>query len=75
MPENCEFRDFKMSGNTASYTMVCKPPREMTVENNMTFTGDGYKMDMNMSMPRGPGGKPMNMVQHMEAHYIGPCTK
>jgi hypothetical protein len=73
MPENCEVRDMKMSGNTASYTMECKPPRAMKAENNITFTGDGWKMDMKMAMAQGPGGQPMNMTQHMEARYLGPC--
>ena len=75
MPENCDVKDFQMSGNTASYTMVCKPPREMTAENHITFTPDGYKMDMKMNMAMGASGKTMDMTQHMEARYLGPCTK
>src|SRR4051812_45019717 len=31
MPENCEMKDFAMSGNTASYKMACKPPQEMNM--------------------------------------------
>ena len=73
MPENCKIENFKMSGNTASYTMVCKGGPDMTADNVVTFMGDGYKMDMKMAMNQ--GGRMMNMTQHMEAKYVGPCTK
>jgi hypothetical protein len=78
--KNCEVKDFKMSGNTASYTMVCKgsgdgkgPPMDMTADNHITFRDGGYDMDLKMSMNR--GGQPMNMTQHIESRYIGACTK
>jgi hypothetical protein len=72
MPENCKVENFKMSGNTASYTMVCKGGPDMTADNVVTFTSDGYKMDMKMAMNR--EGHVMNMTQHMEGKYLGPCT-
>ncbi len=64
----CDIKNFSQSGNTASYTMVCK---QMTADNKITFTSDGFNMDMKMSMDQ--GGKPMNMTQHMEGKYLGPC--
>jgi hypothetical protein len=72
-PEDCEARNFRMSGNTASYTMVCKGPTAMTADNNVTFTSDGYKMDMKMTMNE--SGRPMTMTQHVESRYLGPCSK
>jgi hypothetical protein len=80
MPENCEVKDFKMSGNTATYRTVCKgnkgggkgPPMDMTADNKITFIDGGYDMDMKMSMDQ--GGHPMNMTQHMQGRYIGPCA-
>lgn len=79
MPENCEVKDFKSSGNTVDYTMACKPsadhkgpPGGMQAHNHMTFQDGGYVMDMTMSMP-GPGGQPMQMKQHMVATYKGAC--
>lgn len=72
MPENCEVKNFKMSGNTASYTFVCKGEQEMTADNKIVFSDNGYKMDMDMSMNR--GGQTMKMKQHMEGKYLGPCT-
>lgn len=66
----CEIKDYKMSGNTASYTMVCKEPK-MTADNKITFSGQDFTMDMKMAMDQ--GGKMMNMTQHMEGKYLGPC--
>ena len=68
---NCEFKNVNVSGNTATYTMECKGERPMRADNRMTFTSDGYKMDMKMQMTQ--GGQAMNMAQHMEAKYLGPC--
>ncbi len=68
---NCEFKNVNVSGNTATYTMECKGERPMRADNRMTFTSDGYKMDMKMQMTQ--GGQAMNMTQHMEARYLGPC--
>ena len=71
--ENCKVENMKITGNTASYTMVCKGGPDMTADNVITFRSDGYSMDMKMAMDR--GGQVMNMKQHMEAKYLGPCTK
>jgi len=71
--ENCKVDNFKMSGSTASYTMVCKGGPDMTADNVITFMGDGYKMDMKMAMAAQQGRPAMNMTQHMEAKYIGAC--
>ncbi len=73
MPENCEVKNFKMSGNTADYTMVCKGGPDMTTDNHITFKSDGYNMDMKMAMNE--NGHAMNMSQHMEAKYLGACKK
>jgi hypothetical protein len=72
-PGNCEVRDFKMSGNTASYTMECKGERPMKADNKITFTSDGYDMDMKMAMTH--GGQTMNMNQKAKARYLGACKK
>ena len=67
---DCDIKNFNQSGNTASYTMECKQSK-MVADNKITFTSDGFNMDMKMSMDQ--GGKPMNMTQHMEGRYLGPC--
>lgn len=73
MPKNCEVKDFHMSGNSASYRMVCTGDRAMEAENHIKFEGNGYTMDMKMAMNQ--SGHPMNMTQHMQARYMGACTK
>jgi hypothetical protein len=72
-PDNCEVKNFAMSGNTASYTTVCKGDPEMTADTKIAFTDAGYNMDMQMAMKQ--GGQVMNMKQHMEGRYMGPCKK
>ena len=52
--------------------VVCKQP-EMTADTKITFNDGGYKMDMKMAVNR--NGQPMNMTQHMEGRYVGPCQK
>ncbi len=71
--ENCEVSNFKMSGNTATYTMTCTKPKKMTADNKVTFTSDGYKIDIKMAMDQ--GGQMVDMNQHMESRYLGECNK
>jgi hypothetical protein len=68
---DCEIQDFKMSGNKASYKMVCKGT--MTADANMTFIDNGYDMDLKMAMNQ--GGQVMNMTQKIQSRYKGPCKK
>lgn len=69
--QNCEVKDFKMSGNTASYTMECKGQAPMKGDVKMTFLDNGFNSDMRMSMTQ--GGQVMNMSQKMEGRLVGPC--
>jgi hypothetical protein len=71
MEKNCEVKDFKMSGNTATYTMECKGENAMRADNKITF-GDG-KFDMDMKMQMTQKGQVMNMSQHMEGRFLGAC--
>ena len=64
----CEIKNFSHSGNTASYTIVCK---EMTADNKLTFSSDGFVMDMKMAVD--DDGEKMKMTQHIEGKYLGPC--
>ena len=73
MPKDCEIKDMKMSGNNASYKMVCKGQTNMTADVNMTFTDNGYRMDQKVAMNQ--GGQVMNMTNRIESKYIGPCKK
>lgn len=73
MPENCEVRNFKMSGNTASYTMACKGDMQMTSDTTITFRDNGYSMSSKTAMTQ--GGQTMNMTHKMDGRYVGPCKK
>ena len=73
---DCEMQNLRTSGNTATYTMVCKGGAkggEMVADNRITFRGDGYTMDVKTAMKQ--GAQTMNMAQHMEARYLGACKK
>ena len=72
-PDQCEITNFKMSGNTASYTTVCKGDMQMTADTTITFSGADYKMNMKMAMNQ--GGQVMNMTQKMDGRYLGACKK
>ncbi len=72
-PKNCEVKNFHMSGNTATYQLVCKGGPDMVADNRITFTGNGYRMDMKTDMNE--GGQTIHMKQHMEGRYLGPCKQ
>jgi len=71
---DCEIKNLAQSGSSATYTMSCTKPRPMQADVKIAFAGDGYQMDMKMNMAD-RSGKAMNMVQHMEARYLGACNK
>jgi hypothetical protein len=65
---DCEIKDVKVSGNTATYKMVCP---KMTGDAKINFTGNGYQMDMVSTMDQ--GGHKMTMKHHSESKYLGAC--
>ena len=69
--KNCEIQDMKVSGNTASYKMVCKGDHPMTADTKMTFRDNGFVSDMKMTMSQ--GGQNVTMNQHLEGKYLGAC--
>ena len=69
--QDCQVSDFRMSGNTANYTMTCKGEGQMVAKNTITFVGDGFKTDMVMNMNH--GGQQMQMTHRGQSRYIGPC--
>jgi hypothetical protein len=73
MSENCKIDNMKVSGNTATYTMICKGGPDMTADVAISFGSDSFKQDTKMAMNQ--QGRVMNMTQHMEGKYVGPCTK
>ncbi|MGE0357231.1 MAG: DUF3617 domain-containing protein [Burkholderiales bacterium] len=68
---DCRITDMKMSGNTAHYKFACQGDLQMSSDNTVTFTPDGYRMVSRMSM--NAGGRAMNMTHDTRARLIGPC--
>ena len=71
MPKDCEMKDFKMSGDTASYKMVCSGENKMEVDATVTFTGTGFKGTNKMKMDQ--QGQTMNMTSNYESKFLGAC--
>jgi hypothetical protein len=71
--KDCKFEDVKVSGNTATYKMVCAGGNKMNADVKTTFRDGGFVSDTKMTMNHGAGGQPMTVNQHMEGKYIGPC--
>lgn len=73
--QDCDFQDVKVSGNGATYKMVCKGQMPMTADVKVSFANDKFTSDTKMTMEKGPTGQPMTMTQHMVGTYKGPCNK
>ncbi len=73
MPDGCTVKNFKMSGNTASYTMECVKEPKMKADVAMMFTGDSFTMKQDMEMDH--GGQMMKMNNTMTGRHAGACKK
>lgn len=66
---DCKMADYKMSGNTATWKMVCTSPQAMTSTAEMTFTDDSYNGTMKMDSPQGA------MTMKIAGKRLGDCSK
>jgi Protein of unknown function (DUF3617) len=66
---DCKMADYKQTGNTAVWKMVCTSPQAMTINGEMSFTDDSYTGTMKMDSPQGP------MTMKMSGKRLGDCTK
>jgi len=64
---DCKMADYKVSGNTATWKMVCTSPQPMTATNEMTFTDDSYTGTMKMDSRDG------QMTMKMAGKRVGDC--
>jgi hypothetical protein len=64
---DCKVADYKTSGNTATWKMVCTQPEPMTATGEMTFTDDSYNGTMKMDSPQG------QMTMKMSGKRVGDC--
>lgn len=60
---NCTVQDFKMEGDTVSYTTACS---SFSMENTISYHGDAMETEMKM---KGPGGA----SRKVKARRLGAC--
>ena len=64
---DCKMLDYKVTGNTATWKMVCTSPQAMTSTGQMTFADDSYTGTMKMDSPQGP------MTMKLAGKRVGDC--
>ena len=64
---DCKMSDYKVSGNTATWKMVCTTPQAMTSTGEMTFTDDTYDGTMKSDTPQGA------MTMKIAGKRLGDC--
>jgi hypothetical protein len=66
---DCKAQDYKVSGNTVTWKMVCTTPQPTTMTGEMTFTDDTYNGTMKMDSAQGP------RTMKVAGKRVGECTK
>ena len=66
--DDCKMSDYKTTGNTTTFTMVCTSPEKMTGTGEMTFGDDSYTHTMRMVMAQG------EMTMKTTGKRVGDCT-
>ena len=66
---DCKVSDYKVSGQTVTWTMACTMPQPITSTGEMTFTDDSYAGTMKMNTAQGD----MNMK--VAGKRLGDCTQ
>jgi hypothetical protein len=64
---DCKVADYKVSGNTATWKVMCSSPQPMTMTGEMTFNDDSYTGTMKSDTPQGP------MTMKMAGKRLGEC--
>lgn len=66
--DDCKVADYKLSGNKATWTMMCTTPDKITSTGEMTFADDSYAGSMKMVMAQG------EMTMKVSGKRVGDCT-
>ena len=69
----CQMVDHKVSGNTATWKLVCKGEGAMTGTGTATYAGTTYTMTSTTTMTQGT--QTMTMQVNQTGKYIGPCKQ
>lgn len=67
-PNNCKMSDYKVSGNTVTWTMACTGQPAATGTGEMRFTGDAYEGLMKMTMDQ------QQMSMKISGKRLGDCA-
>ena len=69
--EDCKLTDYKIDGNTVTWTVKCTGKTNATGDGKMTFAGDGNSYDgaVHLNMNN------MDITQHFAGKYLGECDK
>jgi hypothetical protein len=71
--KNCKIKDYKLKGNTATWSIVCTGKNAMSGTGTMTTSATSFSGKSNYKMR--DNGDTMNMVSHMTGKRIGDCKK
>lgn len=69
--KNCQLKDYKLQGNTATWTMECKGENAMTATGTMTMGSTSYSGTMKSKMKH--NGETMEMNQSWSGKRVGDC--
>jgi hypothetical protein len=70
--KGCEQSGFKMSGDTAAFTVTCKQGKETMASNvRLTPTANGFKTEIKTTGTQ--GGQSFTSTMRSESKYLGPC--
>ncbi len=67
----CEIKDYRMQGNTASWRMECKGANAMSGSGSMTYSGTSYSGKTQFTMKE--EGQSMTMHQTFNGKRVGDC--
>jgi hypothetical protein len=73
-PSDCKTEDYKVSGNTVTWSMRCTTPQPMTATGEITYSENAYTGTMKMNAGE-RGGQPMVMTMKMTGKRLGDCTQ
>jgi hypothetical protein len=71
-PNDCKVSDYKVVGNTVTYSMKCTTPQEMTMTGEFVYGDNKYDGVTKITTSR--GGQPMDMTMKMTGKRLGDCT-
>jgi hypothetical protein len=71
--ERCQFSDYTLQGNTATWSWTCAGEGAMTGSSTITFSQTSYRGTSRMAMKH--TGPVKSMVMHYTGRRLGDCAK